>query len=454
MTETLEHVDELEPQEPLEENRSGEAFGAPAPNEQSVAAKDMTAANAAVIRQMVLAAKDAGVDLTGPGGLLKQLTKMVIETALDEEMSEHLGYDKHDPAGRGSGNSRNGVRSKTVITDNAGPVRIEVPRDRDGSFEPQLVKKRQRRLGDLDAMVLSLYAKGLTTGEISAHLGEVYGASVSKDTVSRITDRVIEEMQIWWARPLEKVYVAIFIDAIVVKVRDGQVRNRPFYAAIGVDLNGCKDVLGMWAGDGDGESAKYWMAVLTELRNRGVQDVFFVVCDGLKGLPDSVNAVFPLATVQTCIIHLIRNTFRYASRKYWDALAKDMKPIYTAPTPAAARDRFEEFAEKWGKPYPAITRLWENAWAEFIPFLDYDVEIRKILCSTNAIESLNARYRRAIRARGHFPNEQAAMKTLYLVTRSLDPKGTGQTRWTMRWKPALNAFAITFADRMPAAEDR
>ena len=379
---------------------------------------------------------------------------MVIETALDEEMSEHLGYDKHDPAGRGSGNSRNGMRSKTVITDNAGPVSIDVPRDRDGSFEPQLVKKRQRRLGDLDAMVLSLYAKGLTTGEISAHLGEVYGASVSKDTVSRITDRVVEEMTTWWARPLEKVYAAIFIDAIVVKVRDGQVRNRPFYAAIGVDLNGCKDVLGMWAGDGDGESAKYWMAVLTELRNRGVQDVFFVVCDGLKGLPDSVNAVFPQATVQTCIIHLIRNTFRYASRKYWDALAKDMRPIYTAPTAVAARDRFEEFAEKWGKPYPAIVRLWENAWAEFIPFLDYDVEIRKVICSTNAIESLNARYRRAIRARGHFPNEQAAMKTLYLVTRSLDPKGTGQTRWTMRWKPALNAFAITFADRMPAAEDR
>lgn len=329
-----------------------------------------------------------------------------------------------------------------------------MPRDRNGSFEPQLVKKRQRRLGDLDAMVLSLYAKGLTTGEISAHLGEVYGASVSKDTVSRITDRVVEEMQAWWARPLEKVYAAIFIDAIVVKVRDGQVRNRPFYAAIGVDLNGCKDVLGMWAGDGDGESAKYWMAVLTELRNRGVKDVFFVVCDGLKGLPDSVNAMFPLATVQTCIIHLIRNTFRYASRKYWDGLAKDMRPIYTVPTPAAARERFEEFAEKWGKPYPAITRLWENAWDEFIPFLDYDVEIRKVICSTNAIESLNARYRRAVRARGHFPNEQAAMKTLYLVTRSLDLKGTGQTRWTMRWKPALNAFAITFADRMPAAEDR
>ncbi|AKT52125.1 transposase [Arsenicicoccus sp. oral taxon 190] len=453
MTETLKHVDELEPQEPLED-ASGEAFGAAAPDGQPPAGQDLSAANAAVIRQMVLAAKDAGMDLTGPDGLLKQLTKMVVETALDEEMSEHLGYDKHDPAGRGSGNSRNGMRSKTVITDNAGPVEIEVPRDRNGSFEPQLVKKRQRRLGDLDAMVLSLYAKGLTTGEISAHLAEVYGASVSKDTVSRITDRVVEEMTTWWARPLEKVYAAVFIDAIVVKVRDGQVRNRPFYAAIGVDLNGCKDVLGMWAGDGDGESAKYWLAVLTELRNRGVKDVFFVVCDGLKGLPDSVNAVFPQAIVQTCIIHLIRNTFRYASRKYWDSISKDLKPIYTAPTAAAARDRYEEFAEKWGKAYPAIRTLWENAWGEFIPFLDYHVEIRKVICSTNAIESLNARYRRAVRARGHFPNEQAAMKVLYLVTRSLDPKGTGQTRWTMRWKPALNAFAITFADRMPAAEDR
>jgi len=227
MTETLKHVDELEPQEPLEEGpAAGEAFGAAAPDAQPSTEPDLSAANAAVIRQMVLAAKDAGMDLTGPGGLLKQLTKVVIETALDEEMSEHLGYDKHDPAGRGSGNSRNGMRSKTVVTDNAGPVDIDVPRDRNGSFEPQLVKKRQRRLGDLDAMVLSLYAKGLTMGEISAHLGEVYGASVSKDTVSRITDRVVEEMQAWWARPLEKVYAAIFIDAIVVKVRDGQVRNR------------------------------------------------------------------------------------------------------------------------------------------------------------------------------------------------------------------------------------
>lgn len=447
MTETLVGVD------PRDEHPDAAAGGLaqPAPLE---AGRDLSKEELAVIAGLVRQAQDSGVALTGPNGLLKALTKSVIEAALDEEMSTHLGYDKHAVAGRGSGNSRNGTRSKTVQTDNCGPVTIDVPRDRTGTFEPQVVRKRQRRLGDLDAMVLSLYAKGLTTGEISAHLGEVYGACVSKDTVSRITDRVIEDMTSWWARPLEKVYAAIFIDAIIVKVRDGQVRNRPFYAAIGVDLDGRKDVLGMWAGDGEGESAKYWLAVLTELRNRGVADVFFVVCDGLKGLPDSVNAVFPLATVQTCIIHLIRNTFRYASRKYWDGIAKDMKPIYTAPTAAAARDRFEEFAEKWGTPYPAIRRLWENAWAEFVPFLDYDVEIRRVICSTNAIESLNARYRRAVRARGHFPNEQAAMKSLYLTTRSLDPKGTGQTRWVTRWKPALNAFAITFADRMPAAEDR
>jgi transposase-like protein len=391
--------------------------------------------------------------LTGPDGLLKALTKTVIETALDEEMAEHLGYDKHDPAGRNHGNSRNGVRSKTVLTDAAGRVEIDVPRDREGSFEPQIVRKRQRRLSDVDEVVLSLYAKGLTTGEISAHFADVYGASVSRETVSRITDRVIEEMQTWWARPLEQLYAAVFIDAIMVKIRDGQVRNRPVYAAIGVDLEGHKDILGMWAGDGDGESAKFWMAVLTELRNRGVRDVFFVVCDGLKGLPDSVNAVFPLATVQTCIIHLIRNTFRYASKRYWDALSKDLKPIYQADTPAAAAGALDALEAKWGRQYPAIVRLWRSAWQEFIPFLDYDLEIRRVICSTNAIESLNARYRRAVRARGHFPNEQAAMKTLYLVTRALDPTGTGQTRWAVRWKPALNAFAITFKDRMPAAEN-
>lgn len=418
------------------------------------AVRELSKAEQALVSDLVRSSRAQGVALTGPDGLLKALTKSVLEAALDEEMTEHLGYDKHDVAGRNTGNSRNGTRTKRVLTDACGQVPIEVPRDRNGTFDPVIVGKSKRRVTDVDRVVLSLYAKGLTTGEISAHFADVYGASVSKDTVSRITDRVIEEMVSWWARPLEKVYAAVFIDAIMVKIRDGQVRNRPIYAAIGVDLDGHKDILGMWAGDGDGESAKFWLAVLTDLKNRGVTDIFFVVCDGLKGLPDSVSAAFPLATVQTCIIHLIRNTFKYASRKYWDKISVDLKPIYTAPTAAEAWVRWEEFAEKWGKPYPAIVSLWESAWEEFIPFLDYDVEIRRVLCSTNAIESLNARYRRAVRARGHFPNEQSALKTLYLVTRSLDPKGTGQTKWAVRWKPALNALAITFADRMPAAEER
>ncbi|MEE1622138.1 IS256 family transposase, partial [Zafaria sp. J156] len=330
-------------------------------------------------------------------------------------------------------------------------VEVDVPRDREGTFSPVIVKKRQRRLTGVDEMVLSLYAKGLTTGEISAHFAEIYGASVSKETVSRITDRVLDEMAAWQNRPLDEVYAAIFIDAIVVKVRDGQVANRPVYAAIGVTLEGEKDILGLWAGTG-GEGAKFWMSVLTDIKNRGVKDTFFLVCDGLKGLPEVVTNVWPLTTVQTCIIHLIRNTFRLASKKDWDALKRDVKPIYTAVNAAAARAAFEELTERWGKKYGAIVRLWENAWEEFIPFLDYDVEIRRVICSTNAIESLNARYRRAVKARGHFPTEQAALKCLYLVTRSLDPTGAGKTRWAVRWKPALNAFAITFSDRFPAAE--
>lgn len=403
-------------------------------------------------QELVRLAKEQGLSLTGPDGLLKQFTKSVLETALNEEMTEHLGHEKNRaPGDRESTNIRNGTRAKTVLTHAAGEVDLEVPRDRDATFEPVIVKKRQRRLGEVDEIVLSLYARGLTTGEISAHFDQIYGASVSKETVSRITDKVIEEMNEWANRPLDGVYAAIFIDAIVVKVRDGQVANRPIYAAIGVSLAGEKDVLGLWAGTG-GEGAKFWMSVLTDLRNRGVKDTFFVVCDGLKGLPEVVGNVWPLTIVQTCIIHLIRNTFRLASKRDWDALKRDVKLIYTAVNATAARDALEELTEKWGDKYGAIIRLWNNAWEEFIPFLDYDVEIRTVLCSTNAIESLNARYRRAVKARGHFPTEQAALKCLYLVTRSLDPTGQGRARWTMRWKPALNAFAITFADRWPAAE--
>jgi putative transposase len=401
---------------------------------------------------MVVAAREQGLALTGPDGLLKLFTKNVLETALNEEMTEHLGHERNraEPE-RDSTNVRNGTRSKSVVSDAAGEVRIEVPRDRAGTFAPQIVKKRQRRLSGVDEIVLSLYAKGLTTGEISAHFAEIYGASVSKETVSRITDKVVAEMTDWANRPLDAIYVAVFVDAIHVKVRDGQVANRPVYAAVGVTVDGHKDVLGLWMGTG-GEGAKFWMSVLVDLKNRGIKDVFFLVCDGLKGLPEVVANVWPQAIVQTCIVHLIRNTFRLVSQRDWDALKRDVKPIYTAPNPEAALVALDELEEKWGQKYAAVIRLWHNAWNEFIPFLDYDVEIRRMICSTNAIESLNARYRRAVRARGHFPTEQAAMKCLYLVTRSLDPTGTGRTRWTMRWKPVLNAFAITFGDRWPAAE--
>ncbi len=357
---------------------------------------------------MVAEARQRGLELTGPGGLLKLFTKNVLETALGEEMTEHIGHEKNRAVPeRESANVRNGTRSKTVVSDAVGEVEIDVPRDREATFEPQIVKKRQRRLADVDEIVLSLYAKGLTTGEISTHFIEIYGASISKETISRITDKVVAEMNDWANRPLDVVYAAVFIDAIHVKVRDGQVANRPVYAAVGVTVDGHKDVLGLWMGVG-GEGAKFWMSVLVDLKNRGVCDVFFLICDGLKGLPEVVANVWPQTIVQTCIVHLIRNTFRLASRKDWDAVKRDIKPIYTAPNPAAALVALDELEEKWGKKYGAMTRLWRNTWDEFVPFLDYDVEIRKMICSTNAIESLNARYRRAIRARGHFPTEQAA----------------------------------------------
>ncbi len=388
--------------------------------------------------RLVEEAQATGVGLVGPGGLLAELTRQVLELGLEVEMAEHLGYDKHDPAGRDGGNSRNGTRSKTVITE-VGPVEIDVPRDRDGSFEPKTVRKRQRRLEGVDAMVLSLFAKGLTTGEISAHLAEVYGTEVSRETISKITDAVVEEMGDWLVRPLDRVYPVVFIDAIHVKVRDGQVANRAFYCAIGVTVDGKRDILGIWPSAG-GEGAKFWLAVLTEIRNRGVADVCIVCCDGLKGLPDAI--------VQTCVLHLIRNTFRFAARQHWDAMARRLRPVYTAINEDDARARLAEFYDEWAERYPAIRTLWDGAWAEFMPFLDYPVEVRRVIYSTNAIESLHARMRRATRARGHFPNEQAALKCLYLVVRSLDPTGRGAERWMNRWKPALNAFAVTFDGRL------
>jgi putative transposase len=403
-----------------------------------------------LVRQLSDRARAEGLRLTGEGGLLARLTKIVVESALEGEMEDHLGYARHDPAGRDGGNSRNGTRSKELLTE-AGPVQIAVPRDRDGSFTPQLVRKRQRRLSGLDDLVISLSAKGLTHGEICAHLAEIYGAEVSKQTISTITEKVLEGMTAWQNRPLDPVYPVIFIDAVNVKIRDGQVANRPIYVALAVTCEGTRDILGLWAGEhGDGEGAKYWLRVLSEIKNRGTQDCLIVVCDGLKGLPEAIATVWPQTITQTCIVHLLRNSFRYASKKDWSAIAKDLKPVYTAASESDALDRFVEFSEKWEKRYPAITRLWTNAWAEFVPFLQFDREIRTIICTTNAIESINARIRRAVNARGHFPTEQAALKCVYLAVMSLDPTGTGRQRWSNRWKAALNAFEITFDGRLSA----
>jgi putative transposase len=415
-------------------------------SDSSKPATERSSEDRQLAEELVERARNEGVDLVGPDGLLSGLTKNVLEAGLEAEMSEHLGYDRHDPAGKNSGNSRNGTRSKKVLTD-VGPVDIEVPRDRDGSFEPQLVRKHQRRLSGVDEMVISLVAKGLTTGEVQAHMAEVYGTDVSRDTISRITDRILEEMSDWQNRPLDRVYPVVFIDALVVKIRDGQVTNRPVYTAIGVTVDGERDILGLWVGNG-GEGAKFWLQVFTEMKNRGTDDVCIVVCDGLKGLPEAISATWPLAVIQTCVLHLIRNTFRYASKADWDKMSRELRPVYTAVSEHDAKERFVEFTGIWGEKYPAIIRLWENTWAEFVPFLDYSPEIRKVIYSTNAVESLHARMRRATRARGHFPTEQAALKCLYMVVRSLDPTGNGRRRWTMRWKAALNAFAITFEGRI------
>ncbi len=369
----------------------------------------------------------------------------MLEAALNAEMTEHLGYEPHDPAGRGSGNSRNGTTKKTVNTD-IGPVVIEVPRDREGNFEPVIVPKHARRLDGFNESIISLYAKGLTTGEISEHLAEIYGAEVSKDTISRITDAIGPELIEWQNRPLDRVYPVIFIDAIRVKIRDGAVANRPIYVALGINLDGERDVLGMWVGTG-GEGAKHWLGVLSELKNRGVEDVFIVCCDGLNGLPESINATWPRADVQTCVVHLIRNTLRYTPQNKWPAIVKDIRPIYTAPTLEAATERFNEFEEKWGTQVPAVVKLWRDAWGEFIPFLAFPPEVRSIIYTTNTIESLNARFRRSVKVRGHFPNEQAALKVLYLTIRRTDGRGGNVVGRVRNWKSVLNTLAIHYGDR-------
>jgi transposase-like protein len=417
-------------------------------SDKSQVKKDTGRSDEELVQELQAKAKAEGIDLVGENGLLARLTKTTLENVLAAEMDTHLGYAKHERSTEPGGNARNGTRTKTLTTE-AGPVELEVPRDRDGSFEPQIVRKRQRRLNGVNGIVLSLSARGLTHGEICAHLAEVYDANVSKQTISNITEAAMERMAEWQNRPLDAVYPVLFVDAINVKIRDGQVANRPIYVVLGVTAEGERDILGLWAGDGN-EGAKYWAHVFTELRNRGVADVLMLVADGIKGMSEAVESVWPRTVVQTCIVHLLRNSFRYASRADWEKVAKALKPVYTAATEEAALERFSEFCEDWGEKYPAIVRLWENAWAEMVPFLAFDVEIRKIICTTNAIESINARIRRAVKARGHFPNEQAALKCVYLALMALDPKGTGRAKWSARWKKALNAFDLTFDGRLTA----
>ncbi len=401
----------------------------------------------AIAGRLVEAARLDGIALTGDGGLLPALMARVLEAGLHEEMTEHLGYPPHAVEGNNTGNSRNGTFAKTVATE-IGDVAIRVPRDRLGTFEPVLVPHGQRRLEGLSAQVISLYANGLTTGEIAAHLEEIYGTSISKDTISRITDAIVADMEAWQSRPLDPIYAVVLIDAIVVKVRDTQVANRPVYVAIGVNLDGERDVLGLWMGPSGGEGAKQWMTMLTELRNRGVADVLITCCDGLKGLPEAVRTIWPDTTVQTCVVHMVRNGLRYASKKHWPAITRQMKTIYTAPTVPAAEAAFTEFADAWRDRYPAMITSWERSWEEFVPFLEFPPELRKIVYTTNSIESLNARFRRAVRHRGHFPTEQAAMKVIYLTATKRRKNRQDLIGRINGWKDILNVLTVHYGHRI------
>jgi len=386
-------------------------------------------------------------EIIGKNGLLKQLTKALLERAMSAEMTAHVGYEKHDPAGNNSGNSRNGA-SKKKLKGEFGEFELETPRDRNGSFEPKIIAKNQTRFTGFDDKIISMYSRGMTTREIEGHLKEMYGVEVSPMLISSVTEAVMEEVKTWQSRPLEETYAILYLDALRVKIRDGgHVQNKAIYVAIAVTVDGERDILGLWAGEG-GEGAKFWHHVLTEIKNRGVSDVCLLVCDGLSGLPDAVSSVWPQTIVQTCVVHLLRNSFRYASRRDWPQIAKDLKPIYTAPTEAAALERLADFAAAWEARYPAIVKLWESAWAEFVPFLGFDPEIRTVIYTTNAIESVNARIRKAVKARGHFPTEAAAIKCVYLAIMSLDPTGKGRQRWSNRWKAALNAFTVAFPGRI------
>ena len=397
---------------------------------------------------LVARAREEGVALTGEGGLLTGLMRQVLQTGLEARWPTTSGMRRMSAqraVGRATGamaptTRRSRPRSVRSSCGCPGTGRGRLSRGRcpstSGGFE------------GLAGNVISLYAKGLTTGEIQQHLAELYGSEVSRDTISRITDQIVEEMVAWQSRPLDRLYAVLLIDCLVIKVRGSQVANRPVYVAVGVNLEGERDVLGLWLGPSGGEGAKQWATMLTELRNRGLVDALIVCCDGLKGLPDSIRTTWPEATVQTCVVHMVRNSLRYASKKHWGRITAQMREIYTAPTVEAAESRFAEFAGEWRELYPAMISAWESVWEEFVPFLAFPAELRKVVYTTNAVESLNARFRRAVRHRGHFPTEQAALKVLYLVATQRRKNRQDMTGSVSGWKQILNTLQVHYGDRI------
>jgi putative transposase len=382
-------------------------------------------------------------EITGSGGLLSQLTKRLVERALEVELTDHLGYEPHQEPPGGAGNTRNWSTPKTLITEQ-GEVRIDTPRDRKGTFEPQIVRKRQRRFEGFDDKILALYSRGLSTRDIEAHLAEIYGVNVGRDLISRVTDAVMDDARAWQTRPLDDVYPVVFLDALVLKIRDGgSVQRKACYLALAITMDGEREVLGMWFQDTEG--AKFWMQVLSELKTRGVRDILICCVDGLKGFPEAIEAVYPATTVQTCIVHLIRQSLRYVPRRQYDQVVKDLRPIYTAVNADAALGALEAFEDKWGSQIPVIGQAWRNSWEYITPFLAFEPEVRRVVYTTNAIEALNRQLRKAIKTKGSFPSEDAARKLVYLAIQNAAPQWTRTRGWTK----ALLAFKIQFGDRLP-----
>lgn len=387
-------------------------------------------------------------EIVGPNGLLKQLTKALVERAMNAELSQHLGYEKHAAEGRGSGNNRNGTSRKRVQGE-FGSVEIEVPRDRNGTYDPKIIPKHERRFAGFDQKILSMYARGMTTRDIQSHLEEMYGVEVSPALISEVTDAVVEEVRAWQSRPLETIYPILYLDALMVKMRhEGRVENRAVFVGIGVTLEGSKEVLGLWTSATEG--AKFWLQILTEIRNRGVHDVLIACVDGLKGFPEAIQSVYPKTQVQLCIVHMVRNSLNYVNWKERKTVAADLKLVYRASTVEEAEQRLSEFEQRWDAKYSSIGKMWRRNWAGIVPFFAFPAEIRRAVYTTNIVESLNMSLRKVIKTRGSFPGEEAAQKLLYLALKNV------AKRWQAcrDWKVSLNHFVVLWGDRIEAAQAR